>query len=228
MPADELHHRAILRALRRAYPDVRCGLDYETPLQLLVAAMLSAQCPDRRVNLVTPALFRRYPTAHDFAGADRAELEGLIERTGFFRSKAANIIAMAQRLCEAYGGEVPATLDELVTLQGVGRKTANVILQNIHDVPGLTVDTHFGRLARRFGWTEATDPVKVERDIAALFPPRDWNVLSHVLVWHGRLRCHARKPACGACPIARWCPSFGTGPTDPVEAQTLVRTEGRL
>ena len=228
MPADELHHRAILRALRRAYPDVRCGLDYETPLQLLVAAMLSAQCPDRRVNLVTPALFRRYPTAHDFAGADRAELEGLIERTGFFRSKAANIIAMAQRLCEAYGGAVPATLDELVTLQGVGRKTANVILQNIHDVPGLTVDTHFGRLARRFGWTEATDPVKVERDIAALFPPRDWNVLSHVLVWHGRLRCHARKPACGACPIARWCPSFGTGPTDPVEAQTLVRTEGRL
>ena len=228
MPADELHHRAILRALRLAYPNVRCGLDYETPLQLLVAAMLSAQCPDRRVNLVTPAVFRRYRSAAAFAGADRAELEQLIEPTGFFRAKAGNIIGMAQRLCDAYGGEVPATLDELVTLPGVGRKTANVILQNIHDVPGLTVDTHFGRLVRRFGWTTETDPVKVERAIGALFPPRDWNTLSHVLVWHGRLRCHARRPACGACPVSRWCPSYGTGPTDPEIAQGLVRTEGRL
>lgn len=228
MPADRLHHRAILNALKKAYPDVKCGLDYETPLQLLVAAMLSAQCTDRRVNLVTPALFQRYRNATAFAKADRTELEQLIEPTGFFRNKAGNIIAMTQKLCSDFGGEVPATLDELVTLPGVGRKTANVILANIHDVPGLTVDTHFGRLVRRFQWTHETDPVKVEREIAALFPPKDWNVLSHVVVWHGRLCCHARKPACGACPVARWCPSYGAGPTDPAVARSLVRTEGRL
>ena len=135
---------------------------------------------------------------------------------------------MSQRLCSEYGGEVPSTLEELVTLPGVGRKTANVILGNIHDVPGLTVDTHFGRLSRRFGWTVEQDPTKVERDVAALFAPKDWNALSHVMVWHGRRCCHARKPACGACPVARWCPSFGEGPTDRAAATALLRNEGRL
>lgn len=228
MPADRARARAILQALQRAYPDAHCELNYETPLQLLVAAMLSAQCTDRRVNLVTPALFRKYRSARAFAAADRDELEQLIAPTGFFHNKAANIMAMSQRLCSDFGGEVPATLEDLVTLPGVGRKTANVILGNIHDVPGITVDTHFGRLARRFGWTTDVDPVKVERAVAALFPAKDWNTLSHVMVWHGRRCCHARKPACGACPVARWCPAFGEGPTDRDAAAALLRTEGRL
>ena len=228
MPADRSYHRAVFNALQKTYPDARCELDFDNALQLLVAAMLSAQCTDRRVNKVTPALFRRYRNAKAFASAEQAELERFIEPTGFFHNKASNIIAMAQRLCSEYGGEVPDTLEDLVTLPGVGRKTANVILGNIHDVPGLTVDTHFGRLVRRFGWTAETDPVKVEREVASLFPSRDWNTLSHVLVWHGRRCCHARKPACGACPVARWCPSFGEGPTDPAVAATLLRTEGRL
>ena len=228
MPAERPQHRTVLAALKRRYPDAHCELDYTTPLQLLVAAMLSAQCTDRRVNLVTPALFARYPDAAAFASASQHELESLIEPTGFFRTKASNIITMAAQLCERHGGEVPADIESLTALQGVGRKTANVILGNVHDVPGITVDTHFGRLARRFGWTVETDPAKVERDIMALFPPRDWNTLSHVMVWHGRRCCHARRPACGACPAARVCPSFGEGPTDPAVARTLLRTEGRL
>ena len=192
-----------------------------------MATVLSAQCTDKRVNQVTPALFARYPDAAAYAAADRDELEEIIRPTGFFRAKATSIIGIASALCERYGGEVPDRLEDLVTLPGVGRKTANVVLGNAFGVPGLTVDTHFGRIARRLGWSENTDPDKVEQDVMNLFPRRDWTQLSHLLIWHGRRRCHARKPACGACPVAQWCPSFGEGPTDPDIAASLVRTEGR-
>ena len=214
--------RRIFTVLSREYPDAHCELDFENPLQLLVATMLSAQCTDRRVNLVTPALFARYPDAAAYAGAEQAELEDLIRSTGFFRSKATNIIAMARVLCADHAGDVPARLEDLVLLPGVGRKTANVVLGNAFDVPGLTVDTHFGRLVRRFGWTSNTDPVKVEADVAQLFPRKDWTHLSHRLIWHGRRVCHSRKPACGACPLASMCPSFGCGPTDPAVAEKLL------
>lgn len=227
MPADKAQARAIFNALKKTYPDAHCELDFKDPLQLTVATILSAQCTDRRVNQVTPALFKRYPTARAFAAADRAELEALIAPTGFFRNKAASIIGMAQRVVRDFDGTVPDRLEELVTLPGVGRKTANVVLGNAFGVPGITVDTHFGRLARRFGWSAHTDPVKVERDIMELFPPKDWTMLSHVMVWHGRRRCHAKKPACGACPVAKRCPAFGEGPTDPQIAAALVKTEGR-
>lgn len=213
--------------MAKTYPDAHCELDFTNPLELLVATVLSAQCTDQRVNKVTPELFRRYRSAADYAGADRSELEVAIAPTGFFRQKAQTIQQIGQRLCDDYGGDVPAALEELVTLPGVGRKTANVVLGNAFDVPGLTVDTHFGRLARRFGWTDETNPDKVERDVAALFPARDYTMLSHYVIWHGRRVCHARKPACGACPVASLCPSYGEGPTDPSAAQALVRTGGR-
>jgi endonuclease III len=172
---------------------------------------------------VTPTLFARYPDAEAYAAADRTELEELIRSTGFFRAKTSSIITLGQALCERFDGEVPGRLKDLVTLPGVGRKTANVVLGNAFDVPGITVDTHFGRLARRFRWTDETDPVKVEADVGALFPRKDWTMLSHRMIWHGRRRCHARKPACGACPIARLCPSFGEGPTDAKVAAALVK-----
>ena len=215
--------RKIDRVLAETYPDAHCELDFANPFQLTMATILSAQCTDKRVNMVTPALFAAYPTPADLAGAHRAELEQLIASTGFFRNKATSLIGLGQALCDRYGGEVPATLDDLVTLPGVGRKTANVVLGNAFGVPGLTVDTHFGRLVRRFGWTDSEDPVKVEFEIAELIPKANWTDLSHRLIWHGRRRCHARKPACGACPISRWCPSYGLGPTDPVEAAKLVK-----
>lgn len=218
--------RRMNKLLAETYPDAHCELDFTTPLELVVATILSAQCTDRRVNLVTPVLFARYPSAAAYAGADRAELEELIRSTGFFRNKATSIIGLGQALVERYDGEVPGRLRDLVTLPGVGRKTANVVLGNAFDVPGITVDTHFGRLVRRFGWTEETDPDKVEAEIGALFPRRDWTLLSHHVIWHGRRRCHAKKPACGACPLARLCPAYGTGPTDPVAAAALVTTEG--
>jgi endonuclease III len=211
------------RELALLYPDAHCELDFETPLQLLVATILSAQCTDKRVNLVTPAVFAKYPTAADYAAADRGELEDLIKTTGFFRAKTTSLIGLGQALCDRYRGEVPGRLKDLVTLPGVGRKTANVVLGNAFDVPGITVDTHFGRLARRFGWTEQTDPDKVEAEVGALFPRKEWTLLSHRMIWHGRRRCHARTPACGACALARWCPSFGEGPTDPVKAAKLVK-----
>ncbi|MEY5145382.1 MAG: hypothetical protein RL745_751 [Actinomycetota bacterium] len=216
--------QTIYRRLQREYPDAHCELDFSSPLQLLVATMLSAQCTDKRVNMVTPALFRRYPTAGAFAGAKQSELEDSIRSTGFFRTKATNIIAMAQTLCEEFGGEVPADLDALVQLPGVGRKTANVVLGNAFAIPGLTVDTHFGRLVRRFGWTNQVDPVKVEREVAQLIPQSEWTNLSHQLIWHGRRCCHARKPACGACVLADVCPAFGTGPTDPAQARALLKS----
>ncbi len=218
--------RRMNRLLAETYPDAHCELDFTTPLELVVATILSAQCTDRRVNLVTPTLFGRYPTAADYAGADRDELEDLIRSTGFFRNKATSIIGLGQALAERYAGEVPGRMQDLVTLPGVGRKTANVVLGNAFDVPGITVDTHFGRLVRRFGWTVETDPDKVEAEIGTLIPRRDWTMLSHHVVWHGRRCCHAKKPACGACPLARLCPSFGEGPTDPVESAALLTTQG--
>lgn len=216
-----------MKALARQYPDVHCELDFTTPLELLVATVLSAQSTDRRVNSVTPALFTRYRTAADYAAADREELERLIAPTGFFRQKAATLQGIGQALCDRFGGEVPDDLDALVTLPGVGRKTANVVLGEAFGVPGITVDTHLLRLARRFGWTSQTDPVKVERDLMELFPKKDWTPMSQLVIWHGRRRCHARKPACGACTVAKWCPAFGEGPTDPQEAAALVKAQGR-
>jgi endonuclease-3 len=233
-PADEsplaLTRRArrINRILGETDPDAHCELDFTTPLELLVATILSAQSTDARVNLVTPAVFRRYRTAADYAGADRVELETLIQSTGFFRAKTNSLIGLGQALVERYDGVVPDRLVDLVTLPGVGRKTANVVLGNAFGKPGITVDTHFGRLARRFGWTREGDPVKVEAEIAALFPRKDWTMLSHHLIWHGRRCCHARKPACGACPVAAMCPSYGEGETDPVKAAKLVKTPAQV
>ncbi len=215
--------RRMNRVLAQAYPDAHCELDFETPLELLVATILSAQCTDARVNLVTPSLFTAYPTAADLAAADRADLEAMIVSTGFFRAKAASLQGMAARLVEAYDGQVPPRLEDLVTLPGVGRKTANVVLGNCFAVPGITVDTHFGRLARRFGWTSAEEPEKVEAEVGSLFPKSEWTMLSHRLIWHGRRICHSRRPACGACPLASSCPSFGLGPTDERAALRLVK-----
>jgi endonuclease-3 len=220
--------RRINRELAVLYPDAHCELDFATPLQLSVATILSAQCTDKRVNEVTPALFCRYPAAVDYAGADRAELEEMIRSTGFFRNKANSLIRLGQELVVRFDGEVPHTLPELVTLPGFGRKTANVVLGNAFGVPGITVDTHFGRLARRWGWTAETDPVKVEMVINELIPKKDWTVLSHRVIWHGRRMCHSRRPACGVCPLARLCPSFGEGPTDPTVAEKLVRSPSQM
>jgi endonuclease-3 len=211
------------RELAAAYPDAHCELDFTNPLQLLVATILSAQTTDKRVNMVTPGLFAKYPTAADLAAADRAELETIIQSTGFFRQKANSLLGMAQALCENFGGEVPGRLEDLVTLPGVGRKTANVVLGNAFGKPGLTVDTHFGRLARRFGWTRHTDPDKVEVEVGELIPKSEWTILSHRLIWHGRRICFSRRPACGACPVANLCPSFGEGEIDPVKAANLVK-----
>ncbi|HEU0042679.1 MAG TPA: endonuclease III, partial [Jiangellaceae bacterium] len=183
----------------------------------------SAQTTDVRVNSVTPALFAKYPDAAALAEADPEDVERLIQPTGFFRAKTQSVIKLSVALVERFGGQVPGRLNDLVTLPGVGRKTANVVLGNAFDVPGLTVDTHFGRLVRRWEWTDNTDADKVEADVAALFPKRDWTMLSHRVIWHGRRRCHARRPACGACAIAGLCPAYGEGPTDPKVAAKLVR-----
>jgi endonuclease-3 len=216
--------RKMNRELARMYPDAHCELDFSNPLELAVATILSAQCTDKRVNEVTPAVFRKYPHAADYAAADRAELEELVRPTGFFRNKTSSLIGLGAALVGRFDGQVPNTLAELVTLPGFGRKTANVVLGNAFDVPGITVDTHFGRLVRRWRWTSETDPVKVEAAVGALIPKSEWTILSHRVIWHGRRVCHARKPACGACALARLCPSFGEGPTDPVVAAKLVRS----
>ena len=218
------------RVLADTYPDAGCELDFTDPYQLLVATVLSAQTTDRRVNAVTPGLFSKYPDAVALAQADRVDLESRIRTTGFFRAKTNSLLRMSAAIVENFDGEVPGRLDDLVTLPGVGRKTANVVLGNAFDVPGITVDTHFARLVRRFEWiddTTAKDAVRTEHAVGALFPKSDWTMLSHRLIWHGRRRCHARKPACGACPLAHWCPAYGTGPTDPEVAAKLVTTQGR-
>jgi endonuclease-3 len=216
--------RRINRVLAQTYPDAHCELDFSTPLELVVATILSAQCTDKRVNEVTPALFRHYPDAAAYAAAQRGVLEDEIRSTGFFRAKTNSLISLGEKLLADFDGEVPSRLDDLVTLPGVGRKTANVVLGNAFGVPGITVDTHFGRLSRRFGWTTQDDPVKVEHEVGALFPRSEWTMLSHRLIFHGRRVCHSRKPACGACPVARWCPSYGEGPTDPEVAARLVKS----
>ena len=195
-------------ALRLAYPDADCELDFANPYQLLVATVLSAQSTDVGVNKVTPVLFARFPDPAALASADRAEVEEIIRPTGFFRNKAAAIQGIAVALVERFGGEVPSSQDELVSLPGVGRKTANVVLGHAFGVPGITADTHVIRLAQRMGWTEASRPEAIEADLAALFPQAEWTRLSDRVIWHGRRCCSAKKPACGVCPVAQWCPSF--------------------
>lgn len=218
--------RRAVRELATTYPDVRCELDFSSPFELLVATILSAQTTDRRVNSVTPALFAAYPTPQALAAADVADVEAIVAPTGFFRVKSRTIVDMSQALVERFDGTVPRRLVDLVTLPGVGRKTANVVLGEAFGVPGITVDTHVSRLSRRLGLTESTDPVVIEKDLGALLARTDWTLASQLLIWHGRRRCHARRPACGACPLARLCPSFGEGPTDPAAAAALVKTEG--
>jgi len=211
------------RELAETHPDAHCELDFTTPLELVVATILSAQCTDVRVNEVTPRVFARYPTAADYASADRVEMEDIIRPTGFFRNKTSSLIGLGETLVANFGGEVPNKLVDLVKLPGVGRKTANVVLGNAFGIPGITVDTHFGRLVRRWQWTEEDDPVKVEHAIGALIPKRDWTMLSHQVIFHGRRVCHARKPACGACTLAPMCPSYGVGETNPLAAAKLLK-----
>ena len=212
-----------MRILTATYPDARCELDFTTPFELIQATVLSAQCTDARVNQVTPALFARWPAPTDVAAADRLELEEVIKPTGFLRAKTTSLIGLSQALCERFDGEVPGRLTDLVTLPGVGRKTANVVLGNAFGVPGITVDTHVGRLSRRLGFTRHDDPVKVEHDLMELWPRSEWTQWCHVMIWHGRRRCHSRRPACGACPVVRLCPSAGIGPLDPAAAERLVK-----
>jgi len=228
MPADSetrKEARAVYRILCKTYPEIRCELDFKNPLELIVATVLSAQCTDKRVNTITPALFKKYKTAKAYAGADIHQLEELVFQTGFYRAKARHIKGIGIKLVEEFNGEVPSTLEELITLPGVGRKTANVVLGHAFDIPGITVDTHFGRLSRRFGWTKEMDPVKVERIVGELIPQKEWTNLSQRMIWHGRRICHSRKPACGACPVAKICPSVGIGEMDVAKAKLLVKTD---
>ncbi len=215
--------RKMARVLADTHPDAHCELDFTTPLELAVATILSAQTTDVRVNQVTPVLFRKYRSAEDYATADRAEMEAILRPTGFFRAKTNSLINLGQTLISSYGGELPRRLDALVKLPGIGRKTANVILGNAFDVPGITVDTHFRRLTNRFGWVAEEDPVKIEFLVADLIEKRDWTMLSHRVIFHGRRVCHARKPACGACTLAASCPSYGTGPTEAEPAAKLLK-----
>jgi endonuclease-3 len=217
--------RKMYRVLSKSYPNVRCELDFNNPFQLLVATVLSAQCTDKRVNQTTPALFKKYKSIKKMASADQKDIERLIKSTGFFRAKAKNIKGLSQKIMVDFGGEVPDKLEQLITLPGVGRKTANVVLGHAFDTPGITVDTHFGRLSRRFGWTKENDPVKVEFEVAELIPEKEWTNLSQRMIWHGRRVCHSRKPAWGACSLSKLCPSFGIGEADPIKAKLLVKVE---
>jgi endonuclease-3 len=217
--------RRIVRELGVIHPDAGCALHFTTPLELLVATILSAQTTDKRVNDITPQLFARYPDAAAYAGADREELEETLRPLGFFRSKARALLGLGGALVERHGGEVPRRQDLLVALPGVGRKTANVVLGHAFDIPGITVDTHVGRLARRMKLSTAKDPVLVESDLAELIPRKEWTIMSDRLIFHGRRVCHSRTPACGACGVSRACPSYGLGPTDAGLAAQLVRRD---
>jgi endonuclease-3 len=217
--------RAIYRILTKTYPEIRCELDFKNPLELIVAVVLSAQCTDKRVNQITPALFRKYKSAAGYARAPLPEIEEYIFSAGFYHAKARHLKGLGTKLVEEFDGEVPATLEELITLPGVGRKTANVVLGHAFNIPGITVDTHFGRLSRRFEWTTSMDPVKVEFEVGDLIPQKEWTNLSQRMIWHGRRICHSRKPACGACPVAKICPSVGIGEMDPKKAALLVKTD---
>lgn len=201
--------RRLQRGLAKLYPDAHCALHFNNPLQLLIATILSAQCTDVRVNMVTPALFAHYPDARTLAEADSAELETMIQSTGFFRNKAKSIKGCCKAIVEKHGGQVPETMEELVPLPGIGRKTANVILGNAFGVPGIVVDTHVGRLARRMGMTKHDDPEKVERDLMKVVPKKDWTMFSHQMIFHGRQVCQARKPNCEGCSLAKDCPKIG-------------------
>ncbi len=203
--------RATVRELARLYPEARCSLDFASPVQLLVATILSAQCTDTRVNKVTPALFARFADAHAFAAAEQGELEDLIRTTGYFRNKAKNIIRCCRQIVEHHAGEVPRSLDALVALAGIGRKTANVVLGHAFGLAGIPVDTHVGRLTRRLGLTTHTNPVKIERDLNALIPKKDWSLFGLRLIYHGRKVCLARKPRCEKCSLAGMCPKVGVG-----------------
>ena len=217
--------RAIYRILSKTYPNVRCELNYKTAYQLLVATVLSAQCTDKRVNQTTPALFKKYPNPLKMAQADIKDIQRLVKSTGFYRAKAKNIKTLSSKIITDFDGKVPNKLESLITLPGVGRKTANVVLGHAFGIPGITVDTHFGRLSRRFGWSKSLDPVKVEFEVGKLIPEKEWTNLSQRLIWHGRRVCHSRKPACGACPIAKYCSSYGMGEIDPIKAKRMVKVE---
>ncbi|MFF7793057.1 endonuclease III [Streptomyces sp. NPDC007991] len=217
--------RRINRELAEVYPYAHPELDFTNPFQLVVATVLSAQTTDLRVNQTTPALFAKYPTPEDLAAANPEEVEEILRPCGFFRAKTKSVIGLSKALVEDFGGEVPGRLEDLVKLPGVGRKTAFVVLGNAFGRPGITVDTHFQRLVRRWQWTAETDPDKIEAAIGALFSKSDWTDLSHHVIWHGRRICHARKPACGACPIAPLCPAYGEGETDPEKAKKLLKYE---
>jgi len=225
LPKKKVKAKAIYRQLTKSYPNVRCELDYNSAFQLLVATVLSAQCTDKRVNQTTPALFNKYPNPKKMAKADLKVIQRLVKSTGFFRAKAKNIKALSNKIIEEFDGDVPSNLDDLITLPGVGRKTANVVLGHAFGIPGITVDTHFGRLSRRFGWSKQSDPVKVEFEVGELIHEKEWTNLSQRMIWHGRRVCHARKPACGACPLAKLCPSYGIGEIDPIKAKRLVKVE---
>nr|WP_246125037.1 endonuclease III [Cellulomonas xylanilytica] len=215
--------RRVDRALAVRYPDAHCELDFTSPFELLVATVLSAQTTDVRVNLTTPILFARYPDAAALAAANPEEVEEILKPTGFFRAKTRSVMGLSQALVERFGGEVPGRLKDLVTLPGVGRKTANVVLGNAFGIPGITTDTHVMRLSKRLGYTTSDDPLVVEQELGALLPRRDWTMASHRLIFHGRRTCFARKPACGACPVASLCPSAGIGEIDPVKAAAMVK-----
>ena len=200
----------IVRILKRAYPDAECSLDYKNPLQLLVATILSAQCTDKRVNMVTPALFKRYKTAADFAGANIAELQSLIRSTGFYRNKAKNIKAACRMIVDEFGGKVPDTMEDILKLPGVARKTANIVLGNAYGViEGVPVDTHAIRISYLLGLTKEKNPLKIEKDLMALIPSRDWLHISNLFVHHGRAICIARRPLCSRCPLNKLCPKVG-------------------
>jgi endonuclease-3 len=225
LPEKKVRAKAIYRPLTKSYPNVKCELDYNSAFQLLVATVLSAQCTDKRVNQTTPALFKKYPNPKKMSKADLNDIQRLVKSTGFFRAKAKNIKGLSNKIMEDFDGDVPSNLEDLITLPGVGRKTANVVLGHAFGIPGITVDTHFGRLSRRFGWSKQSNPVKVEFEVGELIPEKEWTNLSQRMIWHGRRVCHSRKPACGACPLAKLCPSYGIGEVDPLKAKRLVKFE---
>ncbi len=225
MPEKKVRAKVIYRQLSKNYPNVRCELDYKNAFQLLVATVLSAQCTDKRVNQTTPALFKKYPNPQKMAKADLRDIQNLVKSTGFFRAKAKNIKGLSNKIMEEFDGKVPSNLEDLITLPGVGRKTANVVLGHAFGIPGITVDTHFGRLSRRFGWSKQSNPVRVEFEVGELIPQKEWTNLSQRMIWHGRRVCHSRKPACGACALAKLCPSYGIGEVDPIKAKRMVKVE---
>jgi endonuclease-3 len=225
LPEKKVRAKVIYRQLSKSYPNVRCELDNKNAFQLLVATVLSAQCTDKRVNQTTPALFKKYPNPQKMAKADLRDIQKLVKSTGFFRAKAKNIKGLSNKIMQDFDGKVPSNLEELITLPGVGRKTANVVLGHAFGIPGITVDTHFGRLSRRFGWSKQNNPVKVEFEVGELIPQKEWTNLSQRMIWHGRRVCHSRKPACGACALAKLCPSYGIGEVDPVKAKRMVKVE---